>query len=485
MDRNCLRTLSMTGLVAMTGLLAACVLSACGGGGSGGSEDSAASIAAEEAEDQRFESLGGSAPLTLPDHGPNAVQLWGDIANATYNSPNVGPATTANEQRPLWPMDFATVHLAMYDAAMAIARTHRPYAFQTLEATEGASIDAAVGAAARSVLAALFPSRSGVYQPRYDAWLATLPDDEARAQGISLGEQAAAAVLALRRDDGRSVLLPPFVPGTLPGDFRGLNPVTPWFSYVKPLAIREPAQFRPDGPLALNSRRYAREWQEVRDLGGTTSTLRTAEQTEVARSHTEFPNTYWPRNFRQFATGRPSLAENARVMAMIWTGMADSLLGCFEAKYHYLSWRPVSAINLADTDGNDATTADPLWTPLGPVPNHPEYPAAHACIAGTLGQSLREAFGTRRLSFAFTSNVTGSTHTYASIDDMAQELQIARIWGGMHFRHSLEDGERLGRKTTRYILHKGFAPCEAGHGPRHVPDNARCKPWSGSGDARW
>jgi hypothetical protein len=477
MERIGLRAISITWLVAITGML-----TACGGGGSGGSEDTAASVAQEEAEDLRFESLGGSLPLTLPDHGPNAVQLWGDIANATYNSPNVGAATTANEQRPLWPMDLATVHLAMYDAAMAVARTHRPYAFRPLEATDGASIDAAVGAAARSVLAALFPSRSGVYQPRYDDWLATLPDDAARAQGISLGEQAAAAVLALRRDDGRSVVLPAFVPGMLPGDFRGLNPVTPWFPYVKPLVIREAAQFRPDGPWPLTGRRYAREWQEVRDLGGTTSALRTAEQTEVARSHTELPNTFWPRNLRQFATGQPSVAENARVMAMIWTGMADSLLGCFEAKYHYLSWRPASAINLADTDGNDATVADPLWTPLGPVPNHPEYPAAHACIAGTLSQSLPEAFGTRRLSFAFTSTVTGSTHHYASVDAMADELQVSRIWGGMHFRHSLEDGATMGRKTTRFILRQGFGRCEAGRGPRRAPEGTKCKPWSGSGD---
>jgi hypothetical protein len=478
MEQIGLRAISITGLVAIASLLAA-----CGGGGSGGSEDTAASVAEEEAEDQRFESLGGSVPLTLPDHGPNAVQFWGDVANATYNSPNVGAATTANEQRPLWPMDFATVHLAMYDAAMAVARTHRPYAFQPLEATEGASIDAAVGAAAHSVLAALFPSRSGVYQPRYDAWLATLPDDAARAQGVSLGEKAAAAVLALRRDDGRSVVLPPFVPGALPGDFRGLNPVTPWFPYVKPLAIREAARFRPDGPLPLTGRRYAREWQEVRDLGSATSTLRTAEQTEVARAHTESPNTYWPRNLRQFAAGRPTVAENARVMAMIWTGMADTLLGCFEAKYHYLSWRPASAINLADTDGNDATIADPLWAPLGPVPNHPEYPAAPACIAGTLGKTLRAAFGTRRLSFAFTSTVTGSTHRYASIDEMEEELRIARIWGGMDFRHSLEDGAAMGRKTTRFILRQGFGQCEVGHGPRRATEGARCRPWSGSDDA--
>jgi hypothetical protein len=472
MNPSLLRTLSFT-FVATLG----CVLAACGGGGS-----SFTSEAEEETSESRAEPLEVSVALVLPDHGTNVVQLWGDIAASTYNSANVGAPTTPNEQRPLWPMDLATVHLAMYDAAMALARTHRPYAFRPSTPTDGASIEAAVGAAARSVLAALFPSRSGIYQPRYDSWLASLPDDPARVQGVAIGEQAAAAVLALRRDDGRSVVLPAFVPGTQPGDFRGVNPITPWFPYLKPLVIREAAQFRPDGPLRLTSRRYTREWQEVRDLGGATSALRTAEQTEVARSHTELPNTYWPRNFRQFATGRPTVAENARVMAMIWTGMADSLLGCFEAKYHYLSWRPVSAINLADTDGNDATVADPLWTPLGPVPNHPEYPAAHACIAGTLSQTLREAFGTRRLSFSFTSTVTGSTHQYASIDDMVEELQIARIWGGMHFRHALADGAALGSKTTRYVLRRAFDRCETRSDSRQVADDSSCIPWSGAVD---
>ncbi len=299
-------------------------------------------------------------------------------------------------------MDLATVHLAMYDAAMAIARTHRPYAIEPAAPTHGASIDAAVGAAAHGVLARSF-RRPAAYQPAYDAWLAQLPDDAARARGLAVGAEVAAGIVALRADDGRLVTLPPFVPGTGPGDFRGLNPITPWFPYMKPFVIRHAAQFRADGPPALSSRRYGRDWKEVYELGSATSVLRTAEQTEIARSHTELPNTYWPRNFRQFASGRPTVAENARVMAMIWSGIADTLLGCFESKYHHLFWRPASAINFADTDGNDATTADPAWLPLGPVPNHPEYPAAHSCIAGTLGETLRQAFGTRKLPSASTA----------------------------------------------------------------------------------
>jgi hypothetical protein len=140
--------------------------------------------------------------------------------------------------------------------------------------------------------------------------------------------------------------------------------------------------------------------------------------------------------------------------------MADTLIGCWESKYHYRFWRPLSAIALADTDGNDATIADPTWLPYAAVPNHPEYPAAHACIAGTLGETLREAFGTRKLSFSFDSTVTGTTSQFASLDEMADEFREARIWGGMHFRTSLEHGTVLGRQTTKYVLRNAFVPRE-------------------------
>lgn len=431
-------------------VVAALALSACGGGGGGVGGDSA------NTPTELTEEAARARPILLPDFGPNVVAQWGRIAMDTYNGPRSGPSTTPEDLRPLWPVDLATVHLAMYDAAMAIARTHKPYAIKPVAPADGASIDAAVGAAAYGVLKVLFPTRASVFQPAYDNWLATLPADTARERGLALGAEVAAGIVALRANDGRSVVLPPFVPGANPGDFRGLNPITPFLPYVRPFVIREAAQFRTEGPPALNSKTYARDWAEVRDWGGTTSTLRTAEQAETALSHTELPNTYWPRNFIQFSASRGTVAENARLAAMIWTGMADTLIGCFEAKYHYLFWRPASAITLADTDGNDATTADPTWKPFGAVPNHPEYPAAHACIGGTLSETLRQAFGTRKLSFSFTSNVNGRTHSWDSLDAMAEELRIARIWGGMHFRTSLEHGTDLGRRTARYVLDHAF-----------------------------
>lgn len=432
-------------------VVGALALAACGGGGGSGEDAQASSEASREQASLL-------KPITLLDNGPNVVSLWTRVAMDTYNGPRSGTPTTPEDLRPLWPVDLATVHLAMYDAAMAIARTHKSYAIEPTAPTDGASIDAAVGAAAHGVLKALFPTRASVVQTAYDGWIATLPDGPARDRGLAVGAEVAAGMVALRANDGRAVVLPPFVPGTLPGDFRGLNPITPWFPYVKPFVIRHAAQFRADGPPALPSPRYALEWKEVVELGGTTSAMRTAKQTAIARSHTEFPNTYWPRNFRQFASSQPTVAENARLMAMIWTGMADTLIGCFESKYHHLFWRPASAITLAGSDGNDATFADTAWVPLGPVPNHPEYPAAHSCIAGTLSETLNQAFGTRKLSFSFNSTVTGTTHTWASLDEMADELGEARIWGGMHFRTSLVDGTVLGRQTAKYVMRHAFEP---------------------------
>jgi len=449
-------------------VIGALALGACGGGGSGEQSRVPSDFPREEASRSRSSAL--------PDHGANVVSRWSRVAMDTYNGTRSGPATTPEDLRPLWPVDLATVHLAMYDAAMAIARTHKPYAIEPSAPTEGASIDAAVGAAAHGVLKALFPTRASVFQSAYDSWFATLPDGPARDRGLAVGAEVAAGIVALRANDGRSVVLPPFAPGTQPGDFRGLNPITPWFPYVKPFVIRHAAQFRTDGPPALSSRRYARDWKEVFELGGATSAMRTTEQTEIARSHTEFPNTYWPRNLRQFATSQPTVAENARLMAMIWTGMADTLLGCFESKYHHLFWRPASAITLADSDGNDATFADSAWLPLGPVPNHPEYPAAHACIAGTLSETLKQAFGTRKLSFSFNSTETGTTHTWASLDEMADELREARIWGGMHFRTSLVDGTVLGQQTARYVMRHAFEPrrCRDHAASAEAAGDSRC-----------
>jgi hypothetical protein len=396
-------------------------------------------------------------PVTIAVAGPNAVSYWNEVATTTVNVP-ASTTGTPEEQRPNNAVDLATVQVAIYDAVMAIAGTHRPYAITPTAATAGASQEAATAAAAYRVLLGLFPNRSAQYQSAYDGYLATLPDGAAKTQGLAVGAEVAAGILALRASDGRSVTLAPYVPGTAPGQFRGTNPVGRPNPFIKPFALTTNAQFRASGPPALTSAAYAADVNETKALASATSATRTAEQTEVARFNTEAPPNFWPRNLRNFAMTNRSVAEHARLMAMLWVTQADATNACFESKYHYQFWRPSSAITLADTDGNDATTADTTWVPVVPTPNHPEYPAAHSCVAGAMAEILRGYYGTPNVTFDFTSTVTGTTRHFTTTAGLVDELQLARIAGGMHFRTSTVDGAALGKNVANWVLTHHFQP---------------------------
>jgi hypothetical protein len=392
---------------------------------------------------------------------PNAVTTWSQVAAATING--TGTATvTPEERRSDYVLDLPTVHLAIYDAVMAITGTHTPYASALQPAQTGASQEAAVAAAAYRVLQVLFPSRGALYQATYDGALAAIADGEAKTRGLAIGTAAANAVLNLRLNDGRSVALATYVPGTAPGQFRTANAagvVNRYLPYVRPFALQNASQFRPAGPPALTSSVYESAFNETKALGGTASSTRTAEQTDTARFHTEPPPRFGPRNMLPFASNQATLGEAARVTAMLWVAQADALIACFEAKYHYQAWRPTSAITLADTDGNPNTAPDTAWTPVVPTPNHPEYPAAHACFAGAVAEVVRVFHGTRQVSFTFDSQAAGvvnARHTYASTTAMLDELQMARIWGGMHFRYSSEDGAALGKNVAKWVVTQRF-----------------------------
>jgi len=416
------------------------VLTACGGGGGGGSSEPAA--------DQ---------PVTITVAGPNAVSLWNEIATTTVNMP-ASATGTPEEQRPNTAVDLATVHVAVYDAVMAIVGTHWPYAITPTAATAGASQEAAVAAAAYRVLLGLFPSRAAQYQTAYDTFVAALPDGSAKTQGLAVGAEVAAGILALRANDGRSVVLAPYVPGSAPGQFRGTNPIGRPNAFIKPFALTTIDQFRAPGPPALSSAAYAADLNETKALGLATSSVRTADQTEAALFNAESSNAYWPRNLRTFAMTNRSVAEQARLMAMIWVAHADTQNACFESKYFHQFWRPASAVRLADADGNDATTVDAGWVPLVETPNHPEYPAAHSCIAGALAETLRIYFGTSNVTFDFTSTFTGTTRHFTTTQGLIDENQIARIAGGIHFRTSTVDGTALGRNVANWALSHNFQP---------------------------
>ena len=398
-----------------------------------------------------------AAPVTVTVTGPNAVSQWDEIAATTINLPAAATGTP-EEQRPTYAVDLATVHIAIYDAVMAIAGTHKPYAYTPASLSTGASQEAAVATATYRALLGLFPARSASYQGAYDSYLAALPAGTAKDQGVAVGASAAAAILAQRANDGRAVVLAPFVPGTAPGQFRGVNPVNRYMPYIKPFAVTSNAQFRAPGPPALTSATYASDVNETMALGSATSTTRTAAQTEIARFYTEAPPVYWARNLRTFAMTNRSLAEHARLLALVWVVQADALNTCLESKYNFLFWRPSSAITLADTDGNAATTVDATWTPVVPTPNHPEYPAAHACGTAAAAATLQGYYGTPNVTFDLTSTVTATTHNFTTTQAMVDEVQLGRIAGGMHFRNSTVDGAALGKNVAEWVLAHNFQP---------------------------
>jgi hypothetical protein len=366
----------------------------------------------------------------------------------------------------------------MYDAVMAIVGTHKAF-LVTPTATapkSGRAQDAAVMAAAYGVIKAYWPDRSPVYQPTYDEKLLALNNgatgDEV-TRGIALGAEVAAKVVAARANDGRMTPIGPFATGTLPGQYR-LPPAplaSPFIANIKPFTLASGSQFRGSlrGPPVLGSAAYAADFAETRDLGSSTSTLRTAAQTETARFHTEAPNQHWPRNLAQFShwpgttagTAAFTLAEDARLSAMMWVSLSDTIVGCWDAKFHYWFWRPHSAIPLADTDGNDTTVAVPTWIALGPVPPHPEYPAAHTCVASAVAETLASYFDTRKIAFTMDAKIAAPAvpaHPYASVDEFVDNNFMGRIWGGQHFRHSLNDGVTMGKLVSDWVRDHHFQP---------------------------
>jgi hypothetical protein len=395
------------------------------------------------------------APVQLSLSGPNAVTHWNQVASNTINVPAAASGSAA-ERRPTDSVDLAVVHIAIYNALAAITGRYQPYADLTQAVSGDVSEQAAVAAAAYGVLKGMFPNRSAEYQAAYDSFLAAMPDDAAKAGGVAAGAAAAAAMLALRGDDGRSVVLAPYVAGITPGAFRGTNPVNRHGRSIKTFALTGASQFRAPPPPALESEAYARDFNETRLLGGAIGSTRTAAQLELARFHTEAPSAYWQRNLRRFAMNNGSLVDQARLLAMLFTVQADAGIACFDSKYHYESWRPQSAITLADTNLNPATAPDPAWSPVVPTPNHPEYPAAHGCITGAIAETLKTYYRTDQVEFTMDSTVTGTTHSFTTTQAMVDEVVNARVYGGMHFRNSTLRGAELGTSVARWALERNF-----------------------------
>ena len=355
------------------------------------------------------------------------------------------------------------VHAAMYDVVVAIEGGYRPYAI-TPTVPPNTSIEAAVAAAAHRVLVERFSGQQIALDDLYTAYLNGIPEGEAKANGMQVGEEVGRGMLALRTNDGLDDMVPYVQPPPGPGVYEPTAPAPPVgtrLPRVLPLALESASQFRPNGPPALSSGEYAKDFNEVKDLGRFDSSVRSAEQTALALFWTDSDIPQWNRNLLRLAEARGLTAiETARMLAMAHVAGGDAMIGCFDAKYHYLSWRPIHAIRRADTDDNPFTASDPTWQPLRNTPNHPEYPSAHACHTTAIAEALESFFGPGRTSFSLDSLVTGETRYYDRFKDAVEEVNDARVWAGFHFRYADEDGSKLGRKVGRFVVTHFFQPVD-------------------------
>jgi hypothetical protein len=327
----------------------------------------------------------------------------------------------------------------------------------------GASLDAAVATAAHHLLLQLFPDQHAALDTAYAASLAAIPDGPPKANGIAAGVEVASGFFDLPAIEGLGATVPFVQPTPGPGVWEPTATTPPPLGtklpLVIPLALPDAARFRPDGPLPLGSLHYAADVFEVKKLGRVDSTFRTEEQTRTALFWTDHDIPQWNRNLVKLAADRGlGAVSTARMLAMAHVAGGDAMIACFDAKYHYVSWRPVQAIQRADTDGNPLTFPDPAWQPLRPTPNHPEYPSAHACHTTAITVALQRFFGTNAVHFSLDSLVTGETRQYDRLTDVVHEVNRARVWAGFHFRSSDQEGSTLGRKVAGFVVHNFFRP---------------------------
>jgi hypothetical protein len=383
----------------------------------------------------------------------DVVGDWNVVAFDTFKAANIAgnPQVRA----------LAIMHVAMSDAVNTVQNRYTRHALK-VALDPSASADAAAIAAARGVLVAIAPTQKAKVDAAYAAALGRLPDGAAKSAGIAIGEQAAAAVIADRADDATNVP-DTYRPVTTPGAW---IPTTPplfaEYARVKPWVLTRPDQFRPTPPPALTSAVYARDYNETKELGGARSARRTAPQTEAVKFWTQ-PNltTAWFEAARQLGAARGlDLADNARLYALLSMAAANSFIVDWDAKFQYNRWRPVTAIRNGDLDGNEATERDPGWTPLNATPMHPEYPSQAAIFGSVVAGVFEAVFGTDAgpalvVTDSADPKLTRSFDSFAAI---VEETRLVRIWGGIHFRHSLEVSDAMGRQIASYIVANSLRP---------------------------
>ena len=403
------------------------------------------------------EPLFGSNPRSVqPIQAGTVVMEWNQEAArlALLPASNLAPVQQARV--------MAIVQVAVHDAVNGITQDYETY-LSPGSAPANASPQAAAVAAAHHALMNLFPGHSGSLETFYANSLAAhelLPTDP----GIEYGRSAAAAILALRANDNSAHAQFNYsAPGAgTPGVWAPLTSapaLLPGWGNVTPWVIRSASQFRPEAPPALDSEQYARDYNEIKDIGKSNSPTRTSLQTQIATFWRASPTAIWNPVIRQVVAARnPDLSTTARTFALVYLAVADASIACWEAKYTYNFWRPQPAINNGDIDGNNLTAGDATWAPLFPTPPHPEYTSGHTTNSSAMATILELLFEDNP-GVPIVVTLSGITRQWDTFSAGANEVIDARVYSGIHFRAADEVGARTGRQIARFVSTHALRPC--------------------------
>src|SRR5215510_3096783 len=410
-----------------------------------------------------------SVMLNAASAAQDVVTEWNlNAEKAALASPTVGGSALLTARV------YVLMHAAIFDAVNGIERRYTLYHVDA-EAPRGASRRAAAIAAAYHTLVALFPSQKSTLDGELSSSLASLSaddedpeDSQSIDRGLAWGQLVANDILAWRSSDGFSTVLPPVTGGLAPGQWRPTPPAfqsmaTPQVATMLPYAIESPSQFRPAGPPALNSAQYAANFNETKTLGSATSSSRTAEQTLIANYWAGNTSVSWNRVASSLAIAHhTTLSENARLFALMNVALGDATVAGWDSKLHFMSWRPVTAIPLADNLNPD-TVADLNWKPLLVTPRHPEYVSAHTIFSSASASVLAAYFGDDTTFSLESVSLPGVFRTYNSFSSALDEITLARIYAGIHFRSACVDGRGMGTAIAQYVLEHVAQP---NHGER-------------------
>jgi hypothetical protein len=408
-----------------------------------------------------------TAALSAASAGTKKAAAISPDAVVTWNTNAVGAvrASSPTKFQTDGMVYMAYVQAAVYDAVTKIEGRYEPYHDFAFSVAPDASVQAAVAAAARTILDNYLPDQQAAVDAKYTAYIGTLSGNV--AGGVAVGEAAAQDLIAFRAGDGLKAAMQSFGGNgpLLPGQWQlqpGQSVQTPWFATMRPFLLERASQFRAEPPPALDSRRYAKDLNETEAYGALNSTVRTDEQKAIAYFWVGNSINGYNQTMRDVVAQRDlDLVDAAHLLAMGMIVTSDAGIACYDSKFFYQFWRPISAIRNADQDGNPDTTADPSWQALLPVPGHPEYPSQHACFTAGFTDALAGALHTKHVDVTMPGGENGSavlttSQHFDTVDDIQKQVVDARVWLGFHFRNSAEQGRKVGNDVAKWELKRYF-----------------------------